>query len=89
METWNVVLGGNLRDHFHPFEKMVIFQLQGGSMAKYPFSIAETFIPDGSGDKEILLITNPYWETAWAVPDQAIVLALGGMKTITGTAQFF
>ena len=41
IETWNIMLGGNLREHFHPFEKMVVFQLQGGSMAKYPFSIAE------------------------------------------------
>jgi hypothetical protein len=89
VETWNALFAGNLRAHFHQFEKMVIFQLQGGSMAKYPFSIAETLIPDGSGDKEIMLITHPDWDTVWTVSDHDILFALDEVENITCTVHFF
>jgi len=81
-ETWKVLLGGNVRDRLEPFEKMIIFQLRGGSMAKYPLSIAE------GSESNLLLLSNPEWERMWSVSDNAIVAALDGTRTITCTILF-
>lgn len=83
--TWAVVIVADLRNILEPFEKMVTFQLQGGSIAKYPLATAQIQDPSGSDNTVTAWVPNPEWEASWTVSDAAIVAAWDAAGVIQGT----